>query len=481
MDNYFIVELAKVTKLSFDPENSLEIIALLLPYKDYVDKKVAGKNVISFYSPLDKDLFYKFKAEDKKYKIVQPEYAMFYFYLGQAYAFLGNYDEAIKFLKKAHKINPMDVKITNVLLGCMFNDYKHSYPEKRALIDHECKFSLSKSMLSAGLSDFGDFFCEYQLFDAACCCFALSNEYELNEYSVDCFKQIIEGEDIELINSKEGRKRLSSAFGFPIGFNKDVKNFIVELATSELAKKDFDGFSYYLSELAEIDESYKIEFENYEKSNKTNLKPNPNPIETCFNDFNDFELMPQDNVSLNDYLYYELIDYKNLLNAGISKGKAKKTLIDLAVFLYEMGGTPIENVYYLCKALDYKVPKKIMNNIYKSRKNKDKETRQLENDLSFIQKQNKLTKEEAIAEILYYLFEEYQNEEFTLNGIVYIALFLGYHFDVEFIKGIDNSEVSSFYLYDDEENQYLVDFDIEGEKPIFKNVAKENKDGSKKV
>ena len=157
LDQYFELDLFKSGRGMFVGGCEKEIIALLLPYEEYVNDKTKVENSFSYSSAFEKVLFYKFIAEEgKEYHEVTDNFSLYYFTLGRCYNILQQYDFAIKYLSKVYKLNPISSLINAELLFTMSKDM-NKYPELPSIINNGVKFACEKEILSDRISDYGDY------------------------------------------------------------------------------------------------------------------------------------------------------------------------------------------------------------------------------------------------------------------------------------------------------------------------------------
>ncbi len=470
MDQYFELDLFKSGRWMLVGGCEKEIIALLLPYEDYVNDKTKDENSFSYASALEKDLFYKFIAEDgKEYHEVTDKFSVYYFTLGRCYNFLQQYDLGIKYLSKAYKLNPISSSINAELLFAMSKDM-NKYPELLSIINNGAKFACEKEILSDRISDFGDYLALNEKYDGACCCYKISDEIVHNTYARKHYEKMKLKTDFDKNDSTFYRNELSSKYGFPLGIDKNVVNFIRDLANSELAKNNVIGFAYYAGQLAGLDNNYIKELDNYNRGRKSKFYASSNPIKTYYGDCENANLKlkkPLKDLELGEYLLYELNDYNTLINNGISISRAKKILLEFAFNYHFDNKLSYDKVYYLYQALDVKVPKDIIKEIYIVRHLKNEFSEGIETNLAELQKGYRETREEAISRYLLILLEEYNLNNTVLDVITDTVTYLGYHYDYRYLlKSKEERAKIGYRLYDDKNNFYEVYFETE-DKPVM--------------
>lgn len=465
MDQYFELDLFKSGRWMFVGGFEKEIIALLLPYEEYVNDKTKAENSFSYASTLEKDLFYKFIAEDgKEYHEVTDKFSLYYFTLGRCYNILQQYDFAIKYLSKAFKLNPISSTINAELLFAMSKDM-NKYPELPSIINNGAKFACEKEILSDRISDYGDYLALNENYEGACCCYKISDEIVHNTYARKHYEKMKLKTDFDKNDSSIYRNELSSKYGFPLGIDIDVMNFIRDLANSELAKNNFIGFTYYATQLASLDNNYIQELDNYNMGRKSKFYASSNPIKTYYGDSKGSNLKlkkPLKDLELGEYLLYELNDYNTLINNGISILRAKKILLKFAFNYYLDDKLSYDKVYYLYQALGVKVPKEIIKEIYSVRHLKNEFSEGIETNLTELQKGYCVTREEAIPRYLLMLLEEYNQNNTALDVITDTITYLGYHYDYHYLlKSKEERAKIGYHLYDDKNDFYEVYFETE--------------------
>lgn len=484
MEKQFLLDVCRSKILMNGDGKENEILSILLPYLDEVEKNINGNNLICFISAIEKDLFYKFKADPSiEYKEIDSLYGIYYQLIGESYSMLDDYKNGIKYLRKAYLLDPMNQTISNSYISTLVDDVEQFHPELLAIVSNECKFALSKEQLSTGLFDFGNVLFIDDEIEAAMCCFVLSNQICENELVTDAISQLDRYVSVGEVSSRSIKRKLSSKFKFPLGFDESVKRFILELATSALANKNEDAFIYYLSFLADMDDFYKTELDNYNETNKTTLKPNPKPINTYYdNDLNEegitpFEEDTDDELSIVEFLNNNLQYFESLKEEGLSTREAKKETIEQAYCLYEDVTMHIVYMFYLYKALKLKVPENLMDDIKLFRNVSAESFSKLYGDvITEFQKNNEYSKEVATVLFLNFAIRNYEKIGHSFEEVIFLALFYGYHYSIDFLLAddINMEEVGFVNIFDDDDNECYIDLD-DDEKPVIKIVEKKKR------
>ncbi len=111
--------LCNIEDMSKEKRSAEERLKLLLPHKREMEELLKNNpKWVSFISPIEKDIFYRFYPEKEKWICIDFPIAWYYALLANAYMDLENVDDFLENACKAHALDPTCTALTmNIITG----------------------------------------------------------------------------------------------------------------------------------------------------------------------------------------------------------------------------------------------------------------------------------------------------------------------------------------------------------------------------
>lgn len=142
--------LLNIEDLSKEKRTAKERLKLLLPHKKEMEELLKNNpKWVSFISPIEKDLFYRFYPEKEKWICTDFQIAWYYALLANAYMDLGNVDGFLENAYKAHGLDPTCTALTmNIITAIDHYEKEEYYTRSFAMLLSLPKYSTNRTEMA---------------------------------------------------------------------------------------------------------------------------------------------------------------------------------------------------------------------------------------------------------------------------------------------------------------------------------------------
>lgn len=458
---YFDMIDALVSANQLDKEFSYTL-SDLLKYKKEVDDILSRENdLVSFSSPISKDIFMNFYPEKEKYKIDDRKIALYYFYLARLYDAEKNQHEAL-----ANYLNVIRLTKTNcymfveVINRIRATKEKNLYALLPTLYAEGFKYCVSRYDLASLLYSYGVYMNDFGRIDVSLCCFDLANKFYPSTFVQETINDFSKHVSYSKCTSKNSVKLFSKKYGFISHIDNKYVDFLISCVSSAVAQKNKGAIDYYLDLLSIADDRYLGEYQKFKKGKKISILPSENPIQLAFKEFaiqsGTFETIKLP--SLSSFLKTLVTD----VSKAIMKCDTKEEALEMVLKdygLFDDKDNLSRNITYFYYAYDYlniKKPQYLLDALKVERSNFFK-TNGIEESLKSIMNEKHVSRDQAIARFLLNASAAYMHKAYTPYEIAVVFLFMGYRLLPDFLlKNRTTQAKANWICLDDDDKKYYL-------------------------